>query len=393
LAGNGSNGIDRNVYDSANRRDVIVVGGGQAGLAMGYFLARERRDFTILEAAEEPAAAWRSRWDSLKLFTPARYSALPGLPFPGDPDRYPTRDDVAGYLADYARHFDLPIELDSRVRSIRKTDGGYLYAGSKTKAFVHRLLLPAMTPDLSIPLGSYNGSEPYVVSDFAMLDGEPQSFVAALSHNNSSGGIVVFDNATARATSIAPVQALELPRWLVRTPVPGTFLSQSYGPSAPQVNTLDQVTVSASGINTSSSATMAAGLILGGKPERTGNRLYSPDGKALNATTGALLAVLGLPEQGVMNGLLVDNANNRMFIWAVVRARPFILSYDLTTLKLLAFAPLPLPVGSSAPSTPGTGNMTLWGTDGLAVADGTQVIILSGAFFSSYRGEPTIPRL
>ena len=273
------------------------------------------------------------------------------------------------------------------------TDGGYLYAGSKTKAFVHRLLLPAMTPDLSIPLGSYNGSEPYVVSDFAMLDGEPQSFVAALSHNSSSGGIVVFDNATARATSIAPVQALELPRWLVRTPVPGTFLSQSYGPSAPQVNTLDQVTVSASGINTSSSATMAAGLILGGKPERTGNRLYSPDGKALNATTGALLAVLGLPEQGVMNGLLVDNANNRMFIWAVVRARPFILSYDLTTLKLLAFAPLPLPVGSSAASTPGTGNMTLWGTDGLAVADGTQVIILSGAFFSSYRGEPTIPRL
>ncbi|HYP79305.1 MAG TPA: hypothetical protein VEQ17_03395 [Steroidobacteraceae bacterium] len=273
------------------------------------------------------------------------------------------------------------------------TDGSYLYAGSKTQALVHRLQLPAMTPDLSIPLGSFNGTEPYVVSDFAMLAGQPQSFVAALSHNNSSGGIVVFDNATARATSIAPVQALELPRWLVPTPVPGTFLSQSYGPSAPQVNTLDQVEVSASGISTASSATMAAGLILGGKPQRTGNRLYSPDGKALNATTGALLAVLGLPEQGVLNGLLVDEANNRMFIWAVVRARPFILSYDLTTLKLLAFAPLPLPVGSTTASTPGTGNMTLWGADGLAVADGTQVIILSGAFFSSYRGEPTIPRL
>ena len=64
----------------------IVVGGGQAGLAIGYFLAQQGRHFAILEAAEEPAAAWRARWDSLKLFTPARYSSLPGLPFPGDPD-------------------------------------------------------------------------------------------------------------------------------------------------------------------------------------------------------------------------------------------------------------------------------------------------------------------
>jgi putative flavoprotein involved in K+ transport len=80
----------------------------------------------ILEAADEPAAAWRARWDSLRLFTPARYDALPGLPFPGDPDRYPTRDEVASYLADYAGHLDLPVELGSPVRSIRKTDETYL---------------------------------------------------------------------------------------------------------------------------------------------------------------------------------------------------------------------------------------------------------------------------
>jgi putative flavoprotein involved in K+ transport len=107
-------------------RDVVVVGGGQAGLAVGYFLAQQGRDFTILEAAREPAAAWRERWDSLKLFTPARYNALPGLPFPGEPDRYPTRDEVAAYLADYARHFDLPVELNSRVRAIRRSDQGYV---------------------------------------------------------------------------------------------------------------------------------------------------------------------------------------------------------------------------------------------------------------------------
>jgi putative flavoprotein involved in K+ transport len=107
-------------------RDVVVVGGGQAGLAVGYFLANQGRDFTILEAAGEPAAAWRERWDSLKLFTPARYDSLPGLTFPGDPDRYPTRDEVAAYLADYARHFDLPVELNSHVNAIRRVDEGYV---------------------------------------------------------------------------------------------------------------------------------------------------------------------------------------------------------------------------------------------------------------------------
>jgi putative flavoprotein involved in K+ transport len=111
---------------ATERRGVVVVGGGQAGLAIGYFLAQQGVDFVILEAAAEPAAAWRERWDSLKLFTPVRYNGLPGLPFPGDPDTYPGRDDVVAYLSDYIRRFELPIELDSRVKSVRKTDDGYL---------------------------------------------------------------------------------------------------------------------------------------------------------------------------------------------------------------------------------------------------------------------------
>src|ERR671937_2205082 len=108
------------------RHDVIVVGGGQAGLAIGYFLAQQGRDFAILEAADGPAAAWRERWDSLRLFTPVRYDSLPGRAFPGDPDSYPGRDDVVAYLTDYARDFELPVELNSRVRAVRQTDGGYL---------------------------------------------------------------------------------------------------------------------------------------------------------------------------------------------------------------------------------------------------------------------------
>jgi putative flavoprotein involved in K+ transport len=109
-----------------NHYDVIVIGGGQAGLAIGYHLAQQGRRFTILDAGDGPAAAWRGRWDSLKLFTPARHDSLPGLPFPGDPDHYPTRDEVVAYLTDYAHRFRLPIEYSARVHAVRREDDGYL---------------------------------------------------------------------------------------------------------------------------------------------------------------------------------------------------------------------------------------------------------------------------
>ena len=120
---------DRTAQDGpVERYDVVVVGAGQAGLAIGRELARAGRRFVILEAAAV-GAAWRERWESLVLFTPRRYSALPGLPFPGDPDGYPTRDEVVAYLEQYASEFELPVRLDSRVHSLRRAeDGGFLVA-------------------------------------------------------------------------------------------------------------------------------------------------------------------------------------------------------------------------------------------------------------------------
>jgi putative flavoprotein involved in K+ transport len=113
---------------------VAVIGGGQAGLAIGYYLAQQRRRFAIFERASELAPAWRERWDSLTLFTPRRYSALPGLPFSGDPDGYPTRDEVIAYLERYAETSELPIELTSEVEQLDRDDDGRLRlaAGGRT---------------------------------------------------------------------------------------------------------------------------------------------------------------------------------------------------------------------------------------------------------------------
>jgi putative flavoprotein involved in K+ transport len=109
-----------NSNGSARPFEVVVIGGGQAGLAMGFFLAQQGRRFVILEGGDSIAPAWRERWDSLKLFTPRGYSSLPGLPFPGDSDGYPTRDEVISYLDCYAETFELPIELNSEVRDVSR---------------------------------------------------------------------------------------------------------------------------------------------------------------------------------------------------------------------------------------------------------------------------------
>src|SRR3954470_12598508 len=129
----------------ADRYDVAVVGGGQAGLALGYFLRRSGRRFVILEAAAEPAAAWRKRWDSLKLFTSARYDSLPEVPFPGDPDAYPSRDEVVEYLTRYAETFELPVELDSEVVAVRPGDEGFLVE-LRDRAFVADQVVVATGP-------------------------------------------------------------------------------------------------------------------------------------------------------------------------------------------------------------------------------------------------------
>jgi putative flavoprotein involved in K+ transport len=102
------------------RYELVVIGAGQAGLSAGYWLAKHDIDFLILDASARVGDAWRKRWDSLQLFTPARYSSLPGLAFPTAPYHLPNRNEVADYLEWYASVFELPVRNNVRVTNVRR---------------------------------------------------------------------------------------------------------------------------------------------------------------------------------------------------------------------------------------------------------------------------------
>ncbi|MBB5788172.1 flavin-containing monooxygenase [Jiangella mangrovi] len=108
--------------------ETIVVGGGQAGLSVGYHLKRRNRPFLILDDRARTGDNWRRHWDTLRLYSPARYDGLPGMRFPGPGGAFPTKDEVADYLESYAARFELPIEHDVRVESLTSGNGtgGYV---------------------------------------------------------------------------------------------------------------------------------------------------------------------------------------------------------------------------------------------------------------------------
>ena len=115
------------------RVETLVIGGGQAGLTVGYYLAQHGIPFLILDAHLRIGDAWRLRWDSLRLFTPARYDGLPGMRFPARSDAFPTKDQMADYLEDYAAHFNLPVRTGTKVDKLsRQGDRFVVSAGGRS---------------------------------------------------------------------------------------------------------------------------------------------------------------------------------------------------------------------------------------------------------------------
>jgi putative flavoprotein involved in K+ transport len=117
---------------SQERVSTVVIGGGQAGLAVGYHLKQRGKDFQILDASSRVGDSWRSRWDSLELFTPARYNSLPGMRFPGSGSHFPNKDEVASYLDAYAERFALPIQSGVKVERVTSDGKRYTVTANST---------------------------------------------------------------------------------------------------------------------------------------------------------------------------------------------------------------------------------------------------------------------
>src|SRR5918995_1109726 len=140
--------------------ETLIVGGGQAGLAVGYHLKSKKRDFLILDANERIGDSWRKRWPSLRLYSPAAADGLPGMPFPAPPYSYPTGSEMAEYLEAYASRFGLPVRSGLAVEGLERNGDGYVVtAGERrfeadnvvvaTGVFPHEHpVLPAFAGDL-----------------------------------------------------------------------------------------------------------------------------------------------------------------------------------------------------------------------------------------------------
>ena len=122
--------------ESTEHTDVLIVGAGQSGLALGYHLQRRGRQVLLVDRNERIGGSWRARWDSLKLYSPASRDGLPGMPFPAGRTAYPTKDEMADYLEAYAARFELPIRLGTGVEALTQEGGRFVAhtGGSRIEA-------------------------------------------------------------------------------------------------------------------------------------------------------------------------------------------------------------------------------------------------------------------
>jgi len=132
-----------NYHSQTERVQTVVIGGGQAGLSVGYYLAQRRLPFVILDANQRIGDAWRNRWDSLRLFTPARYDGIAGMPFPAPGHSFPTKNQMADYLEAYASRFNLPVRSGVKVDGLTRQGGRYILTAG-TQRFESEHVVVAM---------------------------------------------------------------------------------------------------------------------------------------------------------------------------------------------------------------------------------------------------------
>ena len=192
------------------RHDTVVIGGGQAGLATGYYLQQHDQDFVILDAGDRVGDAWRARWDSLRVFTPARYSSLPGMDYPGSPYAFPTKDEVADYLETYAQRFDLPVELGVRVDGLERSGDGFLVSADDRRFETDSVVVAMASYQVpKVPEFASELSDDIVqlhTSDYRNPDQLQDGGVLVVGAGNS-GAEIAYDNNTLRIITELPGDA------------------------------------------------------------------------------------------------------------------------------------------------------------------------------------------
>jgi putative flavoprotein involved in K+ transport len=201
------------VNASKEHYDTIVIGGGQAGLAVGHYLAKTDQRFVVLDGQARIGDAWRKRWDSLHLFTPARLNGLPGMDFPAPAHSFPTKDEMADYLEAYAARFELPVRTGSWVESLEH-DGDHYVVHAGERRFKADNVVVAMA----------NYQKPKMPDFAAELDSKIQQQHAKDYRNPAQlkpGGVLVVGVGNSGA-EIAMEVATHQPTWLAGEP-PGVI--------------------------------------------------------------------------------------------------------------------------------------------------------------------------
>lgn len=196
------------------RVETVIVGGGQAGLATGYHLAREGRPFIILDAGERVGDPWRRRWDSLKLYSPAKYDGLPGMPFPARRASFPSTTEMADYLEAYAARLELPVRSSTRVEALSKEGELYVVTAAE-EAFeaenvvvatgvMQQPIVPSFAPELDRRIRQLHSSDYRNLSQLQ----EGGVLVVGASH---SGADIAYETASQHETILSGPDTGQIP--------------------------------------------------------------------------------------------------------------------------------------------------------------------------------------
>lgn len=197
----------------------VVIGAGQSGLAVGYYLKKSNEEFTILDSGNGVGNSWRERWDSLRLFTPSQYDGLPGFKYPAARGTFPTKEEMADYLSNYAKKYSLPVELNTRVLELNKSGDSYEIITSKGKIYANNVVVATGTNPKAFVPAFASGINKNIVQIHSSEYKNPQLFPASntlVVGAGTSGVEIAIELSKSRTTMLSGKPTPHIPDFIFR---------------------------------------------------------------------------------------------------------------------------------------------------------------------------------